>query len=601
MSMEQPRRFNSGTALKGWVRALEATAPIAARPHYVLPDAIDDLSARFDGAPALLSETESLSFRELAERMNRYARWAIAENEPKGGTVALLMPNRPEYMAIWLGLLRAGGVAALVNTNLQGKALAHAIRIVKADHLIVASGLLQSFRSAEPHLEHVPRLWVHGEARGGLEARIDLAIAAYSGEPLAPAERREVTIDDRALYIYTSGTTGLPKAANVSHRRLMTWSHWFAGMLETTPQDRIYNCLPMYHSIGGTVATGAVLVNGGSVFVREKFSREAFWDEIVKWDCTLVQYIGELCRYLLNAPPHPLERAHKVRLFCGNGLQREIWRPFKERFLVPRILEFYAATEGNFSLFNLEELPGSVGRVPPFLSHRFSAALIRHDVETGTPVRDERGHCVACGPDEAGEAIGRIDKGSDGPGGRFEGYADEAQSENKILRNVFAPGDAWYRTGDLMRKDKDSFWYFVDRIGDTFRWKGENVSTQEVAQAISSFPGVLEAAAYGVLVPNTEGRAGMAALRSSADIDLDRLRRHIQERLPFYAAPLFLRLTSELDTTETFKQKKGELAREGFDPAQTNDPIYFDHRSQDRYVRLDQALFRRIVSGQIRL
>jgi fatty-acyl-CoA synthase len=371
-------------------------------------------------------------------------------------------------------------------------------------------------------------------------------------------------------------------------------------MLETTPHDRMYNCLPMYHSIGGTVAIGAVLINGGSVFVREKFSRSAFWDDVARWECTLVQYIGELCRYLLSAPSHPLERAHKIRLFCGNGLRGDVWEPFKKRFSIPRILEFYAATEGNFSLFNVEERPGALGRVPPFLSHRFPAALVKHDVETGEPLRDAEGHCVPCAPDETGEAIGRIGE-TDSSAGRFEGYSEEAQSERKILRNVFAPGDAWFRTGDLMRKDAQGFWYFVDRTGDTFRWKGENVSTLEVAEAISSFPGIAQAAVYGVSVPKTEGRAGMAALLSDAAIDLDLLRRHIAERLPSYANPLFLRMRRELDMTETFKHKKAELVREGFDPTEISDPIYFDDRAKRRYVRLDAPLFRRIVTGDIRL
>ncbi len=599
--MEFPRKpsSNNGSALKVWLRALEMTAPIASKPRYILPDAIEDLSARFGDLPALLSETECLTFRALARRMNQYARWALASGVEKGDRVALLMPNRPEYLAIWLGITCAGGIAALLNTNLHGRSLAHSIEIVASSHVIVAADLIESFASAEPYLEHRPALWVHGKVAATKSRRIDLAIDQQSGDRLGSAERRDLTIEDPALYIYTSGTTGLPKAANVSHRRLMVWSHWFAGMLQTTPQDRMYNCLPMYHSIGGTVATGAVLINGGSVFVRDKFSSSAFWNDVVRWDCTLVQYIGELCRYLLGAPHHGFERAHRIRLFCGNGMRGDVWEAFKERFAIPHILEFYAATEGNFSLFNVEERPGALGRVPPFLSHRFPAALIKHDVERGEPLRNIEGNCIPCAVNEVGEAIGRIDAG--GPSGRFEGYSDQDESERKILRNVLTPGDAWFRTGDLMRKDAEGFWYFVDRIGDTFRWKGENVSTLEVAEAIASFPGIAQTAVYGVSVPKAEGRAGMAAVSCDPAIDLDLLRRHIAERLPSYANPLFLRLRKALEMTETFKQKKIELSREGFDPAQTDDPIYFDDRAMKRYVPMDMTLFQRIMSGDVRL
>jgi fatty-acyl-CoA synthase len=361
----------------------------------------------------------------------------------------------------------------------------------------------------------------------------------------------------------------------------------------------MYNCLPMYHSVGGTVAPGAVLLNGGSVFIAEKFSRDAFWSEVTGQGCTLVQYVGELCRYLVTAPPDPLERAHKIRAFVGNGLRADVWEPFKERFSIPQILEFYAATEGNFSLFNVEERVGALGRVPPFLSHRFPAALIKHDVETGEPLRGAQGYCVPCDLGEAGEAIGRIAENAQG--GRFEGYSEEAQSEKKMLRDVFVKGDAWYRTGDLMRKDEDGFFYFVDRIGDTFRWKGENVSTVEVEEAIASFPGIGQVAVYGVAVPKTEGRAGMVAIACDAVLDLDAFRRHIAGRLPSYAAPVFVRLCRELEITETFKRKKGALVREGFDPKKTNDPLYFDDRASKAYVRLDEALFRRVVNGEIRL
>jgi fatty-acyl-CoA synthase len=592
------QRGGKETALHDWVRALEATAPIARNPQRLLGCVIEELAQAHGEAPALLSGHECLTFRALAQRANRYARWALAQNLAKGETVALLMPNRPEYMAIWLGITAIGAVVALVNTNLRGPALVHCIDIVAPKHLIVAAECCDEWQSAAAHLSSRPRLWSHG---GGEFARIDVEVERHSGEPLAASERRAVTIADRALAIYTSGTTGLPKAANVSHHRLLQWSFWFAGLMNTGRDDRMYNCLPMYHSIGGVVATGAVLVNGGSVVIREKFSAQRFWDDICDWDCTLFQYIGELCRYLVNAPENVREREHRLRLCSGNGLRAEVWRQFGTRFRIPRVLEFYAATEGNVSLYNVEGKVGAIGRVPSFLAHRFPLAIVQFDHAAGEPARDANGFCTRCATDEIGEAIGRIGGGSVQAGGAFEGYTSSTESERKILRDVFARGDAWYRTGDLMRKDAGGFFYFVDRIGDSFRWKGENVATSEVAAAIAAFPGVSEATVYGVAVPGTEGAAGMATIVAEDALDFSELCKHLARRLPSYARPLFLRVKDRIEVTATFKHMKNELMREGYNPAATGDAIYFADPAQHIFVRLDGALYERIQAAKVRL
>jgi fatty-acyl-CoA synthase len=589
-----PASRGKDSALHDWVRALEATAPIASQPQRVLPRVIEELAQSQGEAEALISARATLTFRALAERANRYARWALSQNLAKGETVCLMMPNRPEYMAIWLGITSVGGVVALINTQLRGPSLAHCIDIVASKHVIVAAELREQFQSAA--LSSQPKIWSHG---GRELPRIDREVERFSAAPLTNAERRAVTIADRALTIYTSGTTGLPKAANVSHHRLMQWSFWFAGLMDAGPDDRMYNCLPMYHSIGGVVATGAVLVSGGSVVIREKFSASEFWDDVVTWDCTLFQYIGELCRYLVNAPEHPRQGKHRLRLCCGNGLRADVWEKFQSRFEIPRILEFYAATEGNVSLYNVEGKIGAVGRVPPFLAHRFPLALVRFDTATCEPARDADGRAVRCATGETGEAIGKIGKG--GAGGEFEGYTSAAETERKILRNVFEDGDAWYRTGDLMRMDAGGYYYFVDRIGDTFRWKGENVATSEVAAALTAFLGITEASVYGVAVPGTEGAAGMAALVADGPLDFAELRRHLARLLPAYARPLFLRLKERLDATGTFKHNSTALAREGFDVTVVRDPIYVDDPVQGAYVPLDAALYERIDAGKMRL
>jgi fatty-acyl-CoA synthase len=588
------------TSLRGALRTLRMTTPIARHPTRVLPQVIAGLAHNFGDAPALLSDLERFSYRELVARANRYARWTLAQGIRKGDTICLLMPNRPEFMAIWLGVTSVGGVVALLNTHLTGAALAHCINAVDPLHIIVATDLLGAFESTRGLIGGEAKVWLHGNA-GADNARIDHAVDQLSGDELTAAERRPLTIEDRALYIFTSGTTGLPKAANVNHYRLMLASHAFAGVMDTKPTDRMYDCLPMYHTAGGVLATGAVLIRGGSVVIRDKFSAREFWDDVVRWDCTLFQYIGELCRYLLNSPPHPKERAHRIRLACGNGLRPEVWGPFKRRFAIPKIIEFYAATEGNVSLFNFEDKEGAVGRLPWWIAMRFPTKVVRFDVETQQPVRNADGFCIECGPDEPGEVIGKILKDPTRPGQRFEGYTTEAETDRKILRNVFEKGDIWFRTGDLMRKDADGYFYFVDRIGDTFRWKGENVSTTEVEETLGQFDGILEANVYGVHIPGRDGRAGMAAVIARDNINLTALHDYLAAQLPEYARPVFLRIRQETDVTTTFKQKKMDLVEQGYDPSTIADPIYFNDPQGGAFVRLDADLFEHINAGEVRL
>jgi fatty-acyl-CoA synthase len=587
---------------RAWLRALELTASIPNNPHRLLANTLDKLAEKFGDAPALLAENECLTYGALLDRANRYSRWALNEGLTKGDVVCLLMPNRPEYMAIWLGITRVGGIVSLLNTSLAGPSLAHCIRVVEPKHIIVSAELVERLRTVFAVCSGGAKVWCHGTPNfAGEFPRIDRAIERHSGKELKDNECPPATIQDTALFIYTSGTTGLPKAARVSHFRLMQWSHWFAGMMDVWPADRMYNCLPMYHSVGGVVATGAVLAGGGSVVVREKFSARHFWSDVVRWECTLFQYIGEVCRYLLHTEPTPYELEHRVRMCCGNGLRNDIWNDFKNRFRIPAILEFYAATEGTFSLFNVEGNPGAIGHIPSFLAHRIPTALVKFDVERQEPLRDARGFCIRCSPNEVGEAIGKVLPASSGISGRFEGYSSAQESEKKILRNVFEPEDRWFRTGDLMRKDEKGYFYFVDRAGDTFRWKGENVATSEVSEAICAFPGIKEANVYGVAIPNADGRAGMAALATDNELDLQAFRNHLSARLPQYAVPVFLRIGRELQVTATFKYTKNDLVREGYDPSATTDLIYFNDLERKAFVRLDEALFARIQAGDIRL
>jgi fatty-acyl-CoA synthase len=604
ISVTPPGDVDSKFARDAWIRALAKTATIGDQ-GVTLPELIARLSLQFEAQPALVSAEALMTYRQLGLRCNQYSRWGIVRGLESGDAVALLMSNCAEYLPIWLGLTRIGVVVALINSQLAGDVLAHSINIAEPKYLIVGADLAPRIIAIRARLRPMLPCGVLGSGTQDLVTQdlhpLEPELAAVSGEPLFSSERAQPAIDATALYIYTSGTTGMPKAAKVSHYRLMQWSHWFAGMMDTRPSDRMFNCLPLYHSVGGVVATFATLVSGGTVVIRQRFSASDFWRDVRDERCTLFQYIGELCRYLVNTPYQPIETEHSLRMACGNGLRPEVWEPFKTRFRIPRILEYYASTEGNFSLYNCEGQPGAIGRIPAFLSSRLPVALLRFDVETSEPWRNAEGFCERCLPNEIGEAVGLMPDADEQRAGRFEGYADAAASARKVLRDVFKEGDSWYRTGDLMRRDERGYYYFVDRVGETYRWKGENVSTAEVLTALMACRGVIDGVVYGVVVPGADGRAGTAALVVNAEFDLAMFRSEAALRLPPYARPVFLRIVSSLEATATFKPRKQDLVQAGFDPARVGDPLYFDDTRSQRYVPLDAELFAAISNGARRI
>ena len=398
------------------------------------------------------------------------------------------------------------------------------------------------------------------------------------------------------MYIYTSGTTGNPKAATISHKRLRLMMLGFKGAIQPKKDDRIYNVLPLYHSAGGVIAVGLALTSGASLVLKRKFSVNDFWDDVNKYGVTIFQYIGELCRYLLNAPEHKYEKSHNLRMACGNGLRPDIWDAFKDRFKINNILEFYGATEGNVSLMNYDGKSGAIGRIPKYIEKILNVHIIKFDIEKEEPIRDENGFCIPCDVNEVGEAIGKI-----AIEGSFEGYVDKEATKKKILSDVFEKGDQYFRSGDLLSKDDLGYVYFADRIGDTFRWKGENVATSEVAEAFVGFDGILEANVYGVSIPGSDGKAGMAALSTNKEIDLVKLYQKLSSSLPAYAQPLIIRIKNEIEVTGTFKHRKVELVKEGYDPKNISEPLYFcDHQSK-KYVPLDNNLFGIIDNQEIKL
>jgi fatty-acyl-CoA synthase len=583
--------------IRALIRTLRRVGSISSQSSQLV---CDDLEAAVDAwrdNRAVTFDGASLTYGELDAVANRYAHWAVEHGLRRGHVVALFMANRAEYLAIWYGLCKVGVVTALINNNLVGEPLAHCLNISGATQVIADAEGAVLVGALKETLQRPMVVWTLGEAHGDQR---DLGKALKSCSALRPdrAAREGALAGETALYIYTSGTTGPPKAAKITHVRAQLYMRGFAAATNARANDRVYITLPLYHATGGLCATGAVLLNGGSIVLKTKFSARLFWDDITAEGCTMFVYIGELCRYLLNQPVKPGEQGHAVRIAFGNGLRPEVWDTVKTRFAIPEILEFYGSTEGNVSLFNFDGKPGAIGRVPSYIRSRFNIRLVRFDVEAEAPVRGADGLCQETAPNEAGECIGEI-KAIDARA-EFAGYADKAASEKKILRDVFEKGDAWFATGDLMRQDEEGYFYFVDRVGDTFRWKGENVSTSEVADQISVLPGVKEATVYGVAIAGLDGRAGMASLVVSPDFDIATFASGVDGRLAPYARPAFVRLQPEIETTGTFKYRKMDLVADGFDPARIRQPLYV--RDADKgYVKLTKAVFAKIAAGGMRL
>ncbi len=582
--------------LQGLLRTLGRVRGIAGESANLICDDLEAAVDRWRDRLAMTFEGEQLTYGELDAMANRYAHWAQEQGIHRGEVVALLMPNRLEYLSIWYGLSKVGVATALINNQLTGQTLAHCLNISGARHCLVDAETWPAFEAARSLLVHDMQEWTLAVAHDGQR---DLGQAMKGVSNLRPdrSAREGMTARDTALFIFTSGTTGLPKAARITHARAQLYMRGFAGATGATAEDRIYVTLPLYHATGGLCGVGAALLNGGSVALKRKFSATHFWRDIVEEGCTQFVYIGELCRYLTHLPVTPEETRHKLRLAFGNGLRPDAWDQLVDRFKVPNVLEFYGSTEGNVSMFNFDGRRGAIGRAPRYLRGAFNIRLARFDVEQEAPVRGPDGFCIEASPGEVGECLGQI---HDDVRSSYSGYADKAASEKKVLHDVLAKGDSWFRTGDLMTRDADGYFYFVDRVGDTFRWKGENVSTGEVSERLLGAPDVAEANVFGVTVGALEGRAGMAGLVVEPGFDLKAFADYVARELPAYEQPLFVRLLPQIETTGTFKYRKVDLVAEGFDPAKVKDPLYVRDGLKG-YQPITPEVFADIQSGKLRL
>ena len=530
-------------------------------------------AARLHGQrPALMDETRRLSYGQFNAWANRLA-WAFkAEGVGHGSVVAVMLENRLELLAILAGLSKLGAVSALINTSQRGKVLAHSLNLVEPTFVVIGEELLPAYDEVRPNLNTALNpYWVADQdclAGPGQEPPhcINLIRLTHNQSSENPPDAAQVRMKDPCFLIYTSGTTGLPKASIMSHGK---WIKAYGGFghsgLTLNEQDVLYLTLPCYHNNAVTVCWSAVLAGGAAIALRRKFSTAAFWPDVKRYNASCFGYIGELCRYLLNQPPCPEEHNNSLRCMIGNGLRPSIWNEFKSRFGIDQITEFYASSEGNIGFTNVFNFDNTVG----FTTATFS--IVRYDLENDRPLLNRKGYMIEASKGEAGLLISEIS-----PKWPFDGYTDPSKSEAAILRNVFKKGDAWFNTGDLMRNIGCKHAQFVDRLGDTYRWRGENVSTTEVENLIGSFPGVEDAVVYGVEIPGTNGRCGMAAIRMSEGIKLDgnALLAYLDAELPAYAVPVFYRQLQTVETTGTFKYKKADLKSEAYDPSKVTDPLW---------------------------
>lgn len=578
------------TGMKKWI------GPLDADDKQIVPDDFEAIVDKYPNNVAFRFEGGITTYAEMDALANKVANWALGKGLVAGDAVALFMENRPEYVSFWYGLSKIGVVVGLINHNLTDKALAHCVNIADAKMIITGADQDENVRSAASLFDGDPKVWTFGGQEGE-----DLTGPLNGASDARPdrSHREHLRGKDLCLYVYTSGTTGLPKAAKLTQTRTQGMMRSFIAPCNLTYRDRVYVTLPLYHGTGGICGVGMAMMVGASVVLRKKFSASGFWDDCADQGVTAIVYIGELCRYLMNSPEHPREREHKIRTGFGNGLRPDIWQGFLDRFNIPTLVEFYGSTEGNVSFANYDGKVGSVGRMPSYLKNTFAhVAFVKFDVVEEEPVRGEDGFCIRTDDDEPGEVLGRV---GDDARTRFEGYNDEEATKKKLIRNVFEEGDMWFRTGDLMKKDALGYVYFVDRIGDTFRWKGENVSTNEVAEFVAQAPGISTANVYGVEVPGTDGRAGMAAITTKGDVDYDGLYDWLAERLPKYAIPLFIRVQKEAETTGTFKYRKVELVKEGFDPDQVGgEPIWYFDPDSKKYEPLTADAYATLKSGALK-
>ncbi|RLU02066.1 MAG: long-chain-acyl-CoA synthetase [Ketobacter sp.] len=558
---------------------------------------LEKQARRHPASPALKFEDKVWSYAGFNGWVNRIAALYQQMGVGEGDVVAIMSENRPAMLACTAAAVKLGAIAGMINYNQRDEVLVHSLGLIKPKIMVVGQESVAALDDTEysPLQNQTLRyLWLGEDPEQCPLGYEELETQTRMLPSVNPETTGTILSKQACFYIFTSGTTGMPKASVMSHGR---WLKGGAGMglltARMSHEDTIYVPLPLYHNNALTVSWGSALASGACVALTKKFSVSRFWDEVRQHDATAFCYIGELCRYLLNQAPSPQDRQHKVRVVIGNGLRPEIWMEFKERFGIERVCEFYGASECNLAFVNSFDVDCTAGFCPlPF-------AVVECDPETEQPVRGDDGRMRRVATGGVGLLITKINRLAP-----FDGYTDASASEKKLLRNVFKDGDTWFNTGDLVRDQGFKHIQFVDRLGDTFRWKGENVATTEVEAAFKHVDQIEQAVVYGVQVPNADGRAGMAAITlhgSVEEFDGKSLAQTLMSSLPAYAVPLFVRVRDEHEITGTFKNRKVELKKEGFDPELSADPVFMLDPKAEAYVPLTPDHFQQIQRGEIRL
>jgi fatty-acyl-CoA synthase len=519
---------------------------------------------------------EQITYREANETVNRYAAALAARGVGHGDVVGIMGRNSPESVLLMLATVKCGAIAGMLNYHQRGDVLKHSFGLLDAKAVIADTDLVDPINES-------------GADTSGLMTVDELQRLAATAPTGNPATTAAVLAKDKAFYIFTSGTTGMPKASVMTHYRWLRALAGFGGLgMRLTSNDTLYCCLPLYHNNALTVALSSVLNSGATLALGKSFSASRFWDDVIRYDATAFVYIGEICSYLLNQPPKDTDRKHKVRVICGNGLRPAIWDEFTERFGIERVCEFYGASEGNTAFVNVFNVPRSTGICPT------PVAFVEYDPETGEPLRGEDGRVRKVKDGEPGLLLSKVSDFQP-----FDGYTDKKASEKKLVRNAFRDDDVWFNTGDLMRSQGFGHAAFADRLGDTFRWKGENVATTEVESAVCGYDAVEESTVFGVEVPGAGGRAGMAAIqmKEGQEFDGKALADAVYDRLPGYAVPLFVRVVKEIAHTSTFKSQKVDLRKEGYSK-DVDDPIYVLAGRDEGYVEFYDEYPAEVKAGQ---
>jgi len=545
---------------------------------------------------ALLYEEQKYTHRELNEWVNRYANYFSSIGVIKGDVAAVFLDNRPEMVVIIGALAKLGAVASLINPNLREKVLLHCIHMAKSQLFLVGEEMLAPFEAIKPQLQFetddILCFMPDGSDTPAPDGYLNLADLTKDALTKNPDTTATITLKDPFAYIFTSGTTGMPKASIQTHLRWISagylFGQWTVGL---TPADIIYIPLPLYHSNGLYASWSAATNAGAAIALRRKFSASSFWADTRKFKATTFGYIGELCRYLMNQPPSAADRKNPIKKVVGNGMRPDIWRAFKKRFGISKVFEFYGSSEGNVIFTNILNIDCCAG-----LSLS-SYAIVKYDIDINEPILDKNGYMQKVERGEIGLLLGEISSGTP-----FKGYTDKTETNKKIFRNVLEPNDQYFNTGDLVRDIGFRHLQFIDRLGDTFRWKGENVSTTEVETIINQVNGVEGSTVYGVSIPGTDGRAGMATIITveNGSIDHKELAQSLKSALPSYAVPIFIRIKSHFDTTATFKIKKVDLGKEAFDLEKVSDPLYIMLPGESEYQLLTEDIHRQMMENQFR-